>query len=110
MPVVEAPEDLLHLGRYVLYGGHHRREAAVRAGILLPAKLLENDEDIQELIRKNGQLSIDGMGWEKIAYKHCCEKGELKPTYLAHRESVWDHARVRHLENYFSKLLRRNIK
>ncbi|MBU2637987.1 MAG: hypothetical protein KJ955_03375 [Nanoarchaeota archaeon] len=49
IPVFDAPEDLLHLGFFIVYNGNHRRFAANKAGISIPVLLLENGADLEAL-------------------------------------------------------------
>ncbi len=51
VPVLEAPDDLLYLGFFIVYNGHHRLEAAKRADLPLPVMLLEDDKDIKTLAK-----------------------------------------------------------
>lgn len=76
VPVVEAPNDLLHLGFFIVYNGHTRLEAARRAGMPLPVMLLENDEDIIALKTHHDNLFF------------VPEKG----AFQRHRGGVWDYA------------------
>lgn len=87
VPLVPAPVDLYGLGIYVLYEGHHRREAARRAGIMLPCKLIESDEDIEILVAAREAI---GTGWGPMF-----KNGELTlpSTYQAHVNYVWQKAR-----------------
>lgn len=57
VPVVEVPDDLLHMGFFIIYNGHHRLEAAKRADMPLPVILLENDADMKPLL-ESGELYL----------------------------------------------------
>lgn len=79
IPVFDAPDNLLHLGFFVVYNGNHRRFAANKAGISIPVLLLENDRDIEML---------------KIYRKKEC-KGVLDGlTFEETRNAIWDKARI----------------
>ncbi len=61
VPVVEAPKDLRCFWEYVIFNGHHRRTAALRAGIMLPCVMLEGDKGI-EYLAYNDELSRCDFG------------------------------------------------
>lgn len=61
VPVVEAPADLRDLGQYVVYNGHNRRAAALKAKILLPCLLLEKEQDV-DYLAYNGELPPGDTG------------------------------------------------
>lgn len=77
VPVMEAPVDLLYLGFFIVYNGHHRLEAAKRADMPLPVMLLENDKDINTLAGFNDDLFF----------------GDFGNSFQRHREGIWDYAR-----------------
>ncbi|MDI6738576.1 MAG: ParB N-terminal domain-containing protein [Nanoarchaeota archaeon] len=80
VPVLEAPGDLRHLGEYVVYNGNHRWRAAKEAGIYLPCMLLENDDDMRRIEKRDERLST------RVPY-----------AYLEQKEEVWRIARDYHL-------------
>jgi len=47
VPVFKLPEQYTHLGKYVLFDGHHRREAARRTNSHLPLLVLECADDFR---------------------------------------------------------------
>jgi hypothetical protein len=64
IPVVRAPKDLAHLGKWVNYNGHHRTKAAIVADVKPRAFLIQNDEDIK-FLKDNCEVYpeiIDGLG------------------------------------------------
>lgn len=71
-PVFDAPNDLLHLGQYVLCNGHNRREAAKRAGIMLPILLIECFQDIIWLVDSDEGVSKTMTLWEHKVYVSNC--------------------------------------
>lgn len=86
VPVFEAPEDLRHLGEYIVYNGNHRRKAAKETGIYLPCMLLENDEDMRRLKARIEQEAEGEMLATQVPY-----------TYFDQKEEVWRIAREYHL-------------
>lgn len=58
VPVLGAPSDLQGLGMYVIYNGHNRRAAALRAGLLLPSVLVEKARDF-DYLEMAGELIPD---------------------------------------------------
>lgn len=77
VPVVDAPDDLLYLGFFIVYNGHHRLEAAKRAGMPLPVMLLENDKDIKTLAKFHDDLFFVPN----------------KGAFQRHRDGIWAYAR-----------------
>lgn len=78
IPVFDAPDDLLHLGFFVVYNGNHRRFAANKAGISIPVLLLENDADLEALKKYRARESkkvLEGLSFDET------------------RESIWEKAR-----------------
>jgi len=56
VPVIAAPDDLLHLGFFIVYNGHHRLESARRAELPLPVMLIQDDSDIRFLNKHHEDL------------------------------------------------------
>lgn len=79
VPVIEAPDDLLHLGFFIVYNGHHRLEAAKRADMPLPVMLLKDDSDIECLQKHHENLFF----WLE------------EDSFQYNRESIWNYARER---------------
>ncbi|MFA5887947.1 MAG: hypothetical protein WC852_04530 [Candidatus Nanoarchaeia archaeon] len=77
VPVVDAPDDLLYLGFFIVYNGHHRLEAARRADMPLPVMLLENDKDIKTIAKFHDDLFFVPN----------------KGAFQRHRDGIWAYAR-----------------
>lgn len=80
VPVFEAPEDLRHFGEYVVYNGNHRWNAAKEVGIYLPCMLLENDDDMRRIEKRDEKLATT------VPY-----------NYSDQKEEIWRIARDYHL-------------
>ncbi|MFA5887945.1 MAG: ParB N-terminal domain-containing protein [Candidatus Nanoarchaeia archaeon] len=80
VPVFEAPDDLRHLGEYIVFNGNHRWKAAKEVGIYLPCMLLENDDDMRRIEKRDEKLATT------VPY-----------TYSDQKEEIWRIARDYHL-------------
>ncbi|MEK6963756.1 MAG: hypothetical protein AABX70_04970 [Nanoarchaeota archaeon] len=72
IPLLSVANPIANAGYYNLYEGHHRTTAALQTDLLLPAYLVENDEDIAFLIRIGGNI----------------EHGQ-NPSFSTHRDLVY---------------------
>lgn len=88
VPVVKAPADLEHLGKYIVYNGHRRRAAAKRAGIMLPCVLLNRPKDRSYLAWEDEFTDTDAMWWDEEVY--------YLTTVEKITEATWDAARKYH--------------
>lgn len=88
VPVIKAPADLEHLGKYIVYNGHCRRAASKRAGILLPCLLLEKTRDIGFLFLAKELVDIDAFFWGEKMYSYV----RIKRI----KEATWESARKYH--------------
>ena len=80
VPVFEAPEDLRQIGEYIVFNGNHRWKAAKETGIYLPCMLIENDDDMRRIEKRDEKLSTT------VPY-----------TYSDQKEEIWRIAKEYHL-------------
>lgn len=76
----EAPEDLRQIGEYIVFNGNHRWKAAKETGIYLPCMLIENDDDMRRIEKRDEKLSTT------VPY-----------TYSDQKEEIWRIAKEYHL-------------
>lgn len=79
IPVFLAPEDLLDEGDYINYNGHHRTEAARRAGVFALGILLKDWRDIL-------YLDHNPPFWKGDIYPELIEG--LDRNFKAHRDFI----------------------
>ena len=80
VPVFEAPEDLRQIGEYIVFNSNHRWKAAKETGIYLPCMLIENDDDMRRIEKRDEKLSTT------VPY-----------TYSDQKEEIWRIAKEYHL-------------
>lgn len=63
VPVMESPNDLRHLGEYMIYNGHKRVKSARKTGASIEAYLIQSDSDLKFLDRYCSEYNevLDGQ-------------------------------------------------